>query len=478
MAKQRVELPLVGGHYQRKELKIDAQECVNLYPIIDQSGGRKASLHQFPGLAEWLNTGEAGETRRLYRFTEDVLYAFIGTKVFSITPAKVATEITGGLVNATGQLQIETNGTQIIVLDLSDGRGYVIESDVLTEIASADFPKASSLTYQDGYAIVSEQGTKRFSISTLDVASVAAYDASDFTRWAALEVELAEGLSTNLLGIISDHDELWAMGLEQVGFYYNSANADFPFTKTQHPFQEVGLGGSPASVVKIDNSLFWLDAWNNVRRADGYTPIIISTPEMSSVIEGYEDISDAFAFGHRYAGREFYCLTFPLENITYAYDVLTRIWTLRSSGTDGGRWKANCYADFDRKHLVGDFQAGRIFELDDTVFEDAATRVTSYTDTQRRRITYHRLELHMLTGVGNIVAPGDDPKVMLSWSDDGGKVWSREKVANIGKIGERETRVFWTKCGQSRERVFKIRITDPVKRILIALYADITVGAS
>jgi hypothetical protein len=479
---QRIEIPLVGGHYKSRTLKVDAQECINLYPIIDKSGGRFASLLPVPGLKEWVDTTvEDKAVRAEFKFSDTVLYVLIGNTVYNIDQAGTYTAIATTLDNDAGPVQIETNGTQIMILDLTDGKAYVIESDVLTKITDVDFPPGSSLTYQDGYAIVGKKDTKRFYISTLDAASLAAYEASDFTRWEALDFERAEGLSGNLKAIISDHDELWAMGSDQVGFYYNSANPDFPFTKTQHPFQEVGLGGSPACIVKLDNSLFWIDSWNNVRKADGYTPVIISTPEISSLIEEFSTISDAFAFGHRYAGQAFYCITFPTANKTYCYDVSTGVWHLRSTGLNGGRWRANCYVKFARKHLFGDYQHGKIYELDPDVFTDAgetyqATRVTRYTDAQRRRVFYHRLELHMKSGVGNIVSPGDDPQIMLQWSDDGGQNWSGEKWASLGKIGKTTHRVIWRKLGRSRERIFRFRITDPVNRVMIALYADITIG--
>lgn len=474
---KRIEIPLIGGHYKSKQLVVDAQECINLYAVIDKSGGKFASFNPVPGLKEWVDTGISKEVRGEYVFGI-YNYVLVGNTVLKFDANKNFITLSATLDNDFGPVKFVDNGTQIMIGDLTDGKGYVIELDVLTKIT---IPIISSLTEQDGYAIISEKGTKRFYISTLDTASLAAYDASDFTRWSVLEFEIVGSLKGSLSAIISDHDELWAMGSEQVGFYYNSQNADFPFTKTQHPFQEVGLGGSPSCIVQLDNSLFWLDAWNNVRKADGYTPIIVSTPELSSQWEEYSKISDSFAFGHRYAGHSFYCLTFPDADKTYCYDVSTGLWALRSTGLNDGRWRANCYARFNRKHLFGDYKNGKIYELDADIFTDdgevfRATRTTKYTDTQRRRVFYHRLELEMKTGVGNVLAPGDDPKIMLQWSDDGGENWSNEKWAKLGKIGKTTTRVIWRKLGRSRDRIFRFRITDPVNRVLIALYADITLG--
>lgn len=90
----------------------------------------------------------------------------------------------------------------------------------------------------------------------------------------------------------------------------------------------------------------------------------------------------------------------------------------------------------------------------------------------------HRLELHMETGVSNTNAPGNDAQVMMKYSDDGGHNWSREHWRPIGKQGKYKDRVIWRKLGSSRERIFQFEITDPVDRVLIGLYADVTLGYS
>jgi hypothetical protein len=57
---------------------------------------------------------------------------------------------------------------------------------------------------------------------------------------------------------------------------------------------------------------------------------------------------------------------------------------------------------------------------------------------------------------------GEDPEVILDWSDDGGKVWSNQLRRSLGKIGERLKQVRWHRLGMHRNLVFRIRISDPV----------------
>jgi hypothetical protein len=84
----------------------------------------------------------------------------------------------------------------------------------------------------------------------------------------------------------------------------------------------------------------------------------------------------------------------------------------------------------------------------------------------------------MQTGVGLASGQGSDPKAMLQWSDDGGHTWSNEQWASIGKIGERLARVRWRRLGRSRDRVFKVTITDPVRVVILGASTEFTVGVS
>jgi hypothetical protein len=58
---------------------------------------------------------------------------------------------------------------------------------------------------------------------------------------------------------------------------------------------------------------------------------------------------------------------------------------------------------------------------------------------------------------------------MLQISRDGGRTWGAEMQLRLGKVGEFLSRVSQLGCGTARDFVFKLRITDPVKRVLTGL---------
>jgi hypothetical protein len=85
----------------------------------------------------------------------------------------------------------------------------------------------------------------------------------------------------------------------------------------------------------------------------------------------------------------------------------------------------------------------------------------------------------METGVGlDGSGQGTDPKAMLRWSDDGGHSWSNENWKEVGKIGQRKGLVDWRRLGMSRDRVYEVKITDPVKVVLIGAELEIEAGVA
>jgi len=66
----------------------------------------------------------------------------------------------------------------------------------------------------------------------------------------------------------------------------------------------------------------------------------------------------------------------------------------------------------------------------------------------------------------------------LQVSKDYGFSFTSVGYRSVGKVGEYTTRVRWQALGAARDWVFKLRITDPVKRVITGASADISIGSS
>ena len=85
----------------------------------------------------------------------------------------------------------------------------------------------------------------------------------------------------------------------------------------------------------------------------------------------------------------------------------------------------------------------------------------------------YMFQVYCESGVGLNSGQGADPQIMLTYSDDGGRTYSNELWRSLGAIGQYRTRVIWRSLGQFRQRQMRMVMTDPVRRFVIAYFADI-----
>ena len=68
----------------------------------------------------------------------------------------------------------------------------------------------------------------------------------------------------------------------------------------------------------------------------------------------------------------------------------------------------------------------------------------------------------------------NDRKTTLSVSKDGGRNWSNPRERSLGELGEYRKRVTVERLGQSRQMVFRVRVTSPIKATILGFTAQIT----
>ncbi len=456
-----MKIPLIGKQAQ------------GVYPVNlfyqPELKDQRAALIGAPGLKLFSDLGILHPLRNMWPF-KNYLYAVCGNTVYKVSLTGTLTALAATLNTSAGYVCMADNGTQIMITD--GYYGYIVQNDVVTRITDPDFPIPASLTYQDTYFIVIEKNTGHFFIS----------DNYNGFIWDALDFGSAEGEPDNALAVISDHRELWIAGVKTTEVFYNSGDPDFPFTRIDGAYIEKGIG-APASLVKLDNSVFWLTDRFQIVRAEGYQPSIISTRVIDKEISKYAVKSDAIGYAYEQEGHSFYVLNFPSANRTWVYDASTGMFHRRISEPDDGRHRSNCYAYFNEKHMVGDYENGKIYELDTGTYDDdgeiqKAVHVFPPVEAERNNLFHNRLEIECSTGVGLITGQGSDPVAMLDWTNDHYKTWSNEHWLPMGQIGEYTARVFMNRLGKDRWRAYRLTITDPVERLIISPYLDATAGRS
>jgi hypothetical protein len=461
-----MKTPILGSSYVARSVNAADARMVNLFPEIIPEGGKEpAFLNRAPGLQLKVAVG-TGPIRGLWQYN-GYMYVVSADKLYKVDSAYAVTLL--GTVSGTGPVSMADNGTQLFVACNGPSYIYNDNTNVFQQITDSDFPGAVTVAYLDGYFVFNEPNSQKIWItSLLDGLSV---DPLDFAS--------AEGSPDGVVGIIADHREIWVFGTNSVEVWYNSGNADFPLSRIQGAFNELGCA-APYSIAKMDNGLFWLgeDARGQgiVYRANGYTGQRISTHAVEWQIQQYANMSDAIGYTYQQDGHSFYVLIFPQANTTWVYDVATQAWHERAGWNNGQftRHRSNCQAFFNGDVLVGDYQNANIYAFDLDNYSDNGNiqkwlrswRALSTGQNNLNRTAQHSLQLDLETGVGIQTGQGSDPQVMLRWSDDGGHTWSNEHWVSIGKIGEYYRRAIWRRLGMTlklRDRVYEVSGTDPVK---------------
>lgn len=476
----RAKLPFVGPAYQSRSINADAQQSINLYLEMDNASPRApVAMHGTPGTVRKF-TLPVGPVRGA---VAEGGYAWVvsGQKVYRVAPDWSFT-LLGGIATASGEVGMTSNGAQILIVDGVAGWLVNVAASTLTKITAEGFPNGvKRATFQDGYFLVNGlTGSQSFWINRT------AYDGA---AWDALDFASAEGAPDDSDGLISDHREVWIFGGKSAEIFVNTGNSDQPFQRSGNAFIEHGCA-SAGTIAKADNTVFWLGSDDRgdgvVWRADGYTPVRISTHAIEHALSSYT-LSDAIAMTYQQEGHVFYVLTFPTDSKTWVYDAATQQWHERAWMKPGtgelSRWRANCMVFFNGHHLVGDYETGAVYALDlDTYTDDGgpmlARRRTITNESMQVRMFYHSLQIDMEAGVGTGNGQGFDPKVMLRYSNDGGHTWSNERSASMGKVGQYGARARFTRLGFGRNRVWELSITDPVKRCILGAVIEGEPGAN
>ena len=327
------------------------------------------------------------------------------------------------------------------------------------------------------------------------------YNKPNTQQWAAsnplspitygLSFSSKDGSPDNLVSIIADHREVYLLGETSSEAWVDVGTFSFPFqripgTNTQH-----GIAAK-FSVARLGNSFAYVSRNNRgqaqIMQMNGYIPQRISTHAVEQSLVG-QYIDDAYAWTYQLEGHDCYVITFPSVNLTWVYDISTTMWhKWLSTDPQTGQYTiftGSCSAVFQGDVVVGDITNGHIYKLDPDNYTNDGVEVRRLrraphlvTDLQRQYLEEFQIQFQPGVGTtglsnpsvspGSSDAPTTNPQAMLRWSNDGGSTWSNEHWVSIGSEGKYNNRAIWRRLGWSRDRVFEVVVSDPVKAVIVS----------
>lgn len=408
-----------------------------------------------------------------------ISYWVAGTGVYKRALGNIIT-LLGTITTVNGHVNFASSGTDLILVDGVNGYNIVLATDVFSTISGGGFPaNPTNINYLSSHFVVTSQSSDKFYVKLKTAPT-----------WNALDFATTEGNPDNILSQKVLNDDLVLLGYKTIEIWNYTGNPDFPFQRNRGVVIDHGCiaENSPG---KGGDSIYWVGGDNLgsgiVWRLNGYQAERISTHEIEQKIKAMVFIEDAFSVVYQYNGHIFYILQFPSERKTLCYDIITGLWhTLgykdQSTGIED-IFKASCHCFSGSMNLVGDTGSGKVYQLSADFFDDDGNdivmeRTSAVNKKSQSYLFFKEFIVDLQAGVGNNLAPGDDPKIGLSWSDDGGHTWSNWRFTTMGKIGQYSARAYWDMLGAARNRVWKIRVTDRVKCVLIGEAVNAEEGIS
>ena len=454
---QTVPINITGGSYQDRSRPLSSQETRNLYQELIDAGKDQYVIKSFPGQNN-LGSASSGEDRGQHQMNE-IAYRVIDNTLYEVSKLGVHTD--RGAIPGTDRCIFADDGVNMFIVADGTVSQYSNSTLSVTPITDSDITGALSV------AFINNQFAYTFPLLT--VFSVVG-DGSDATSLNGV------GAESNPDKLVRDYNfsqVLYRFGKRSCEPWYNSGVGTPPFDRLEGQIINIGLQATH-SVANSRDFIYWLGSDNQVYAARGGQERVISPAAISGEIQGYIRTDDAFGEVFTIDDLTIYVLTFPSADKTWALIEKLGVngWFELSEGIDGGMYNAGSILEVYNKVLIGDRSNGNLNELDFNTYDQAGEpwqrrRVMGSINGDKlgqkgHRVQMSRMEFILETGVGLVTGQGENPKIMLEASYDGGKSWSTGTWMKIGRLGQTNIKAEWYSMKSFYDMIVRLTTSDPV----------------
>ena len=458
MAFQTVPLNITGPSYQSRSKPLSSQQTKNWYQQFSESGKDKYVLMPFPGLPSLGNA--AGKDRGFHRMAE-VLYQIKGTSLYEID--KLGAHTLRGTIPSTERCIIADDGINMfIVVPSKKVWKYTTDTNLVTEVTNVNITGALSVDFFNN----------QFIYTFADFSTVS--DVGNGAEASGLNRIGEETLPDAMVRDFVFEDIIYRCGVRSIVAWYNSGVGSPPIERLQGRIFNIGLS-APHSMAKTDEAFYWLGDDYAIYRSQAGSKERVSTDAISNAIAKFSITNDAIGFTYTFEGQNFYTITFPTANKTFTIsEILSKNgWFELSSGTDDGKWQASSVISAYGKNYAADFDNGNVYLLDLDTYTNSGealqrVRVSSNIDARLvggsigDAVSMSSVTISMETGIGLIAGQGDNPRIIVEASFDGGRTFSAGAWPRVGRLGEFVLKVKWDNMQTFYDCMLRISSTDPV----------------
>lgn len=299
------------------------------------------------------------------------------------------------------------------------------------------------------------------------------------------EHEVWSGVGAGIVTAIARPDPIAALGETTNELYvFGDTTTEIYSSDTKTVFnrvqaREVGCG-APYSVVKVDQTMFWVDQQRRIVSSDGRSLDVLSDP-LQATFDAMATVSDAFGYRVRLGPMDAVVWTFPTDKRTFCYQ-LGGGWSQWMGWDDARdeykRFAVNCHTHRVRTgdNVVG-LLSGQIGVLRLSAQTDMGERIVAEvvsgylnhgTDRLKRCVSV-RLAFRRGTVTGST-----SPLGWLYFRDEPGD-WGQPLRVEMGRSADTEPVVELRGLGVYRRRQWRFVFSDTERLVLAGVSEEFEV---
>lgn len=425
------EVSIVSGVTSNEQAEFELAYPVNLEPIIVNSRISRGQLRTAPGASQ-IGTGP-GVDRGGIEWS-GVCYRVMGTKLVTVTPAGIVTQL--GDVGGAGPVGLDYSFDRLIVR--SSGKLFYWDGSNLTQIVDEDLGASVDAIWIDGYTM------------STDGKFVVVTELNDPYQVKPLKYGSAEADPDPITGLVKLRGEAYVLGSNTIQVFANQGGNGFPFQTIRGATIQTGCISASAKCL-FGNTFAFVGS----SRGDALGVYVAGQGTADKI--STRSVDDALAAEQNPAGivlerrvsRDEMRLFVHLSNETWVFLAKASqaagesIWYRAQSGA-GKRYRLRNAVDIGGKSMVGDVNSPAIAVLDASISSHFGETTQWSFDAgliynEARGAILDKVELVSLSGRGD---ESEGSAVFMSITRDG-RTFTQERVVTLGARGERTKRIQW-----------------------------------
>ena len=459
---QELPLPIVGSTKFGRYPIVSNEETLNM--IISDG-----FLVPFAGYSIKVST-PGDEGRGLYTSNiHGIMVAVINDRVYEVTADPDGTLFyseVGQLNTTNGVVYIDENiNNQIAICDLEDLWLYNPIAATFTQVSISFMP--GYITYQDTRFIAPALGSANWRLS----------DPSDGATWDAANASSIQTKPDNVVATLrmpGRGNTLLVFGENVTELWQDVGAQLFPYQRLSSMNIDYGCLNA-ATIANNTNYVVWLGANEKsgptIMYTEGNDIQRISTDGIDFQLAQLQYPANAYAFFFRQDGHDIYQITWPYDNVTYAYDFNTKSFFTITDHNQNYH-PATRIAFFNDTYYFVSNSDGNIYEMS-TKYTNYETSVGVFSDIPRVRVCpnirlpngarFSAVYTTILIEQGfnytdNLAAASQVPqRVILTISTNGGYNYGSGYSKDLNSAGNYKNRLRFWNLGSANDLICQYR---------------------